>query len=187
MPEIMFVADLCKEQLFSSQRFTNFTKSIKQLFSCCKEIKLNFIGFVNIGVCLVTQHRRSRRYSAIAIDAPSSLTDSPSIGWGSVSLQGPRKEKEDDIVLRPDSLHGFSFTFVFDGHGGFASVQFLRDELYQECFEALQGGLLLLRKDFKVVEEAIKQAFAKAPTSLLKWLEMKRDGGENLLSTWTKK
>jgi hypothetical protein len=70
--------------------------------------------------------RRSRCYSAIAIDAPSSLTDSPPIRWGSVSLQGPREEMEDDIILRPDSLQGFSFAAVFDGHGGFASVQFLR-------------------------------------------------------------
>ncbi|XP_058786741.1 protein phosphatase 2C 57 [Vicia villosa] len=121
----------------------------------------------------ITNNRRSRCYSAIAIDAPSSLTDSPPIRWGSVSLQGPREEMEDDIVLRPGSLQGFSFAAVFDGHGGFASVQFLRDELYKECYEALQGGLLLLGKDFKAVEEAIKQAFAKADTSLLKWLEMK--------------
>ncbi|WJX40504.1 Serine/threonine-protein phosphatase PP2A catalytic subunit [Trifolium repens] len=117
--------------------------------------------------------RRSRCYSAIAIDAPSSLTDSPPIRWGSVSLQGPREEMEDDIILRPDSLQGFSFAAVFDGHGGFASVQFLREELYKECLEALQDGLLLLGKDFKAVEDALKQAFAKADMKLLKWLEMK--------------
>ncbi|PNY06920.1 protein phosphatase 2C 57-like, partial [Trifolium pratense] len=117
--------------------------------------------------------RRSRCYSAIAIDAPSSLTDSPPIRWGSVSLQGPREEMEDDIILRPDSLQGFSFAAVFDGHGGFASVQFLREELYKECLEALQDGLLLLGKDFKAVEDALKQAFAKADMKLLKWLEIK--------------
>jgi hypothetical protein len=75
---------------------------------------------------IFNSRRRSRCYSAIAIDAPSSLTDSPPIRWGSVSLQGPREEMEDDIILRPDSLQGFSFAAVFDGHGGFASVQFLR-------------------------------------------------------------
>jgi serine/threonine protein phosphatase PrpC len=37
---------------------------------------------------------------------------------------------EDDIILRPDSLQGFSFAAVFDGHGGFASVQFLRSLQY---------------------------------------------------------
>jgi len=44
-----------------------------------------------------------------------------------------------------------------------------RDELYKECLEALQGGLLLLEKDFKAVEEALKQAFVKADTRLLTW------------------
>lgn len=44
-----------------------------------------------------------------------------------------------------------------------------RDELYKECLEALQGGLLLLEKDFKAVEEALKQAFVKADMRLLKW------------------
>lgn len=121
----------------------------------------------------INTNRRKRCCSSIAIDAPSSLTDSPPIRWGSVSLQGPREEMEDDIVLRPNTLQGFSFAAVFDGHGGFASVQFLRDELYKECLEALQGGLLLLEKDFKAVEEALKQAFVKADMRLLKWLEMK--------------
>lgn len=44
-----------------------------------------------------------------------------------------------------------------------------RDELYKECLEALQGGLLLLEKDFKAVEEALKKAFVKADMRLLKW------------------
>nr|XP_012571993.1 protein phosphatase 2C 57 isoform X2 [Cicer arietinum] len=125
------------------------------------------------------RRRRSRCFSAIAIDAPSSLTDSPPIRWGSVSLQGPREEMEDDIVLRPNTLQGFSFAAVFDGHGGFSSVQFLRDELYKECLEALQGGLLLLGKDFKAVEEALKHAFIKADMRLLKWLELNGEEDES--------
>jgi hypothetical protein len=44
-----------------------------------------------------------------------------------------------------------------------------REELYKECLEALQDGLLLLGKDFKAVEDALKQAFAKADMNLLKW------------------
>lgn len=130
-------------------------------------------NYINTNRNIFINNRRKRCCSSIAIDAPSSLTDSPPIRWGSVSLQGPREEMEDDIVLRPNTLQGFSFAAVFDGHGGFASVQFLRDELYKECLEALQGGLLLLEKDFKAVEEALKQAFVKADMRLLKWLEMK--------------
>ncbi|KAF1865340.1 hypothetical protein Lal_00004714 [Lupinus albus] len=123
--------------------------------------------------------RRSRCCSAIAIDAPSSLTEVPGIRWGSIALQGMREEMEDDIIVKPDSFHGFSFAAVFDGHGGVSSVQFLRDELYKECLEALQGGLLLVEKDFKAIKEALEDAFVKADTRLLKWLEMNREEGES--------
>jgi len=69
---------------------------------------------------------RGRCCSAIAIDAPSSLTELPGVRWGSIALQGLREEMEDDIIVRPDGLQGFSFAAVFDGHGGFSSVEFLR-------------------------------------------------------------
>ncbi|XP_027339550.1 protein phosphatase 2C 57 isoform X4 [Abrus precatorius] len=116
---------------------------------------------------------RSRCCSAIAIDAPSSFTEVPGIRWGSIALQGLREEMEDDVIVRNDALHGFSFAAVFDGHGGYSSVQFLRDELYKECLEALQGGLLLVEKDFRAIEGALQEAFVKADMRLLKWLEMK--------------
>lgn len=64
--------------------------------------------------------------SAIAIDAPSSLTDVAGIRWGSASLQGPREEMEDAIIVRSEGVDGFSFAGVFDGHGGISSVNFLR-------------------------------------------------------------
>ncbi|MED6172830.1 Serine/threonine-protein phosphatase PP2A catalytic subunit [Stylosanthes scabra] len=121
----------------------------------------------------------SRCYSAIAIDAPSSLAEAPGVRWGSIALQGIREEMEDDIIVRPNGLDGFSFAAVFDGHGGFSSVEFLRDELYKECLEALQGGLLLVEKDFKAIKEALEEAFAKADAKLLKWLEMKGEEDES--------
>ncbi|KAJ6677378.1 PROTEIN PHOSPHATASE 2C [Salix viminalis] len=49
-----------------------------------------------------------------------------------------------------DGLEGFSFAAVFDGHAGFSSVKFLRDELYKECrpFESVDAKLLdWLEKD----------------------------------------
>ncbi|RDX87801.1 Protein phosphatase 2C 57, partial [Mucuna pruriens] len=113
---------------------------------------------------------RRRWCSAIAIDAPSSLTEVPGIRWGSIALQGLREEMEDDVIVRPDGLQGFSFAAVFDGHGGFSSVQFLsanyRDELYKECVEALQGGLLLVEKDFKAIKGTLQEAFLKVDTRL---------------------
>ncbi|KAF8380001.1 hypothetical protein HHK36_027470 [Tetracentron sinense] len=114
---------------------------------------------------------RSRCCSAIAIDAPASLTGASGIRWGSSRLQGAREEMEDDVVVRSDNLDGFSFAAVFDGHAGFSSVEFLRDELYKECVAALQGGLLLSGKDVNAITEALQGAFIKADTKLLNWLE----------------
>uniref|UniRef100_A0A6N2LPP4 protein-serine/threonine phosphatase n=1 Tax=Salix viminalis TaxID=40686 RepID=A0A6N2LPP4_SALVM len=121
---------------------------------------------------------RSRsQCSAIAIDAPSSLTDVAGIRWGSTSLQGPREEMEDDIIIRSDGLEGFSFAAVFDGHAGFSSVKFLRDELYKECVAALQGGLLLNGNDFNAIRKALEEAFESVDAKLLDWLE--KDGEQD--------
>ncbi|BBG98400.1 thylakoid-associated phosphatase 38 [Prunus dulcis] len=117
---------------------------------------------------LVNIKARSRSCSAIAIDAPgSSLTDVAGIRWGSTSLQGAREEMEDGVVVRSDGLDGFSFAAVFDGHAGFNSVKFLRDELYKECCAALQGGLLLRGNDFKTIREALQETFEKVDAKLL--------------------
>ncbi|KAI5347231.1 PREDICTED: phosphatase [Prunus dulcis] len=127
---------------------------------------------------LVNIKARSRSCSAIAIDAPgSSLTDVAGIRWGSTSLQGAREEMEDGVVVRSDGLDGFSFAAVFDGHAGFNSVKFLRDELYKECCAALQGGLLLRGNDFKTIREALQETFEKVDAKLLNWLE--RNGEED--------
>ncbi|CAB4271618.1 unnamed protein product [Prunus armeniaca] len=127
---------------------------------------------------LVNIKARSRSCSAIAIDAPgSSLTDVAGIRWGSTSLQGAREEMEDGVVVRSDGLDGFSFAAVFDGHAGFNSVKFLRNELYKECCAALQGGLLLRGNDFKTIREALQETFEKVDAKLLNWLE--RNGEED--------
>ncbi|KAI9097801.1 hypothetical protein K1719_025572 [Acacia pycnantha] len=122
---------------------------------------------------------RGRCCSAIAIDTPSSLSDVAGIRWGSIALQGLREEMEDGIIVRPDGLHGFSFAAVFDGHGGFASVEFLRDELYKECLAVLKGGSLFDRKDFQAINAALQEAFVNADKSLLKRLEMNGDEDES--------
>lgn len=43
-----------------------------------------------------------------------------------------------------------------------------RDELYKECAEALQDGLLLVEKDFKAIKGALQEAFLKTDNKLLK-------------------
>ncbi|KAJ6853583.1 putative protein phosphatase 2C 5 isoform X2 [Iris pallida] len=118
--------------------------------------------------------RRRSRWSAVAVDAPSPLAGGVSGGvrWGSSALQGPRSEMEDAVVLRPpEGLAGFSFAAVFDGHAGFSSVQFLRDELYKECKTALHDGLLLSNKNFSAIRTGIVKAFETVDAKLLNWLE----------------
>lgn len=143
-------------------------------------------------VLIVKNSRMSRRSSgrgtsclAITIDAsPSKLSsEARSIRWGCTKVQGAREEMEDDVVIvnnskgdaeddRSGSSFGrFSYAAVFDGHAGFSSVQFLREELHNECAAALQGGLLLDSKDFTDIRKALEKAFEAADSKLLSWLE----------------
>ncbi|ESQ54478.1 hypothetical protein EUTSA_v10025423mg [Eutrema salsugineum] len=119
------------------------------------------------------------RCSAIAIDAPSSLTGVTPIRWGYTSVQGFRDEMEDDIVIRSEALDNFSFAAVFDGHAGSSSVQFLREELYKECVGALQVGSLLSGGDFAAIKEALIKAFESVDQNLLKWLETNGEEDES--------
>ncbi|KAL7003634.1 Serine/threonine-protein phosphatase PP2A catalytic subunit [Sarracenia purpurea var. burkii] len=117
--------------------------------------------------------RGLRCCSAIAIDAPPPSVSTGVAGsrWGSIQLQGAREEMEDDVVIvRSEDLDGFSYAAVFDGHAGFSSVKFLRDELYKECVAALQGGLLLSGKDFNSIRTALQGAFETVDAKLLNWL-----------------
>ncbi|CAM8939717.1 unnamed protein product [Rhodiola kirilowii] len=102
--------------------------------------------------------------------AASPLAGVAGIRWGSVKFQGLRDEMEDDILVRSDGLNGFSFAAVFDGHAGFSSVKFLREELYYECASALQDGLLLSSRDFDTMKSAMQKAFQQADAKLLDWL-----------------
>ncbi|KAK4480517.1 hypothetical protein RD792_013593 [Penstemon davidsonii] len=130
----------------------------------------------------VVKGGEKRRFccSAIAIDAPSSLASVGRIKWGSVKLKGAREEMEDDVVIiQSDGVDGFVYAAVFDGHAGFTSVKFLREELYKECVAALQGGKLLKGKDFKVIRKSLEEAFENADAKLIKWLEANGEEDES--------
>ncbi|KAF7022581.1 hypothetical protein CFC21_035280 [Triticum aestivum] len=102
----------------------------------------------------------------------SSSSELEAIRWGSAKLQGAREEMEDEVVLRPDSLlHGFSFAAVLDGHAGFSTVQFLRDELFKECAAALDGGAVLNTKNLEAITDSIRRAFATMDANLSTWLQ----------------
>ncbi|KAL9250236.1 phosphatase 2C 57-like protein [Drosera capensis] len=111
--------------------------------------------------------------STIAIDVATTSSGVAGIRWGSTKLQGMREEMEDDLVIvEAERTDGFSFAAVFDGHGGLSSVRFLRDELYKECFAALEGGMLLSAKDFNVVRRALQDAFQNVDARLADRLGM---------------
>lgn len=102
----------------------------------------------------------------------SSSSELEAIRWGSAKLQGAREEMEDEVVLRPESLlHGFSFAAVLDGHAGFSTVQFLRDELFKECAAALDGGAVLNTKNLEAITDSIRRAFATVDANLSTWLQ----------------
>lgn len=112
----------------------------------------------------------------IQVDLSASDTSNDgSIKWGRVGVQGPRTEMEDAIVLRVDGLNNFTYAAVFDGHAGFASAKFLKDELYKECAIALQDGSLLESNDLGATREALRKAFLEADRKLLSWLEEGND------------
>ncbi|KAF8049946.1 hypothetical protein N665_2084s0001 [Sinapis alba] len=131
------------------------------------------------GLVVYPTYGRRHRCSAIAIDAPSSLTGVTPIRWGYTSVQGFREEMEDDIVIRSEALDSFSFAAVFDGHAGSSSVKFLREELYKGCVEALQVGSLLKGGDFAAIKGALVKAFESVDQNLLKWLETNGEEDES--------
>ncbi|XP_078429123.1 thylakoid-associated phosphatase 38 [Wolffia australiana] len=115
--------------------------------------------------------QNKRLCSAIAVDSPSELSSVSRIRWGSSKLQGLRSEMEDDVVVRSDGLGDFTFAAVFDGHAGFSSVEFIREELYEECSKALRGGLVLADKNLNAIKDALREAFQSVDKKLLSRLD----------------
>ncbi|CAI5960094.1 unnamed protein product [Closterium sp. NIES-64] len=86
------------------------------------------------------------------------------------TAQGLRDSMEDHLVVIRDIPGGFLYAGIFDGHAGSASARFLKDELYIDCMDALEGGALLSDEDLDAVEEALQDAFIQADQRLLQWL-----------------
>ncbi|KAF3794529.1 phosphatase 2C 57 protein [Nymphaea thermarum] len=178
-----FILGGCRHQCHSHDSNTNYNKEEKRTTKMTRgavrippssSSSQSFASSFSASRGLTAATKASAA-SAVCVTLSTSGTSVEGIAgdirWGWSCLQGPRSEMEDDVVVRSDSLHGFDYAAVFDGHAGFSSVQFLRDELYKECSASLQGGLLLKRKDFTTISEAIQTAFANADSKLLNWLE----------------
>ncbi|XP_031487205.1 probable protein phosphatase 2C 5 isoform X1 [Nymphaea colorata] len=177
-----FILGGCRHQCHSHDSNTNYNKEEKRTTKMTRgavrippsSSSQSFASSFSASRGLTAATKASAA-SAVCVTLSTSGTSAEGIAgdirWGWSCLQGPRSEMEDDVVVRSDSLHGFDYAAVFDGHAGFSSVQFLRDELYKECSASLQGGLLLKRKDFTTLSKAIQTAFANADSKLLNWLE----------------
>ncbi|EPS62033.1 hypothetical protein M569_12759 [Genlisea aurea] len=132
------------------------------------------------GIAVKGCRRRRRCCSSIAIDGPDSIAGVSGLRWGSVEMKGEREEMEDEVVVIQSD--GFAYAAVFDGHAGVSSVNFLRDELYGECMAALQGGRLLIERDFGRIKKALEEAFLNADERLLQRYD---DGDDDSGSTVT--
>ncbi|CAM6094503.1 unnamed protein product [Calypogeia fissa] len=117
--------------------------------------------------------RNSIGVAGVQAETSDEVTGSSRTGGltiGKVTVQGLREEMEDDALVLEGPL-GFTYAAVFDGHVGIDAVNFLRDELYKECVDALQEGKLLESDDQNAVQEALVNAFHQTDTRLLSWLE----------------
>lgn len=86
---------------------------------------------------------------------------------------------EDAIVVRSDGLKGLTFAAVLDGHAGFSSVSFLREELFKECLAVSENGSLLQTNDLSQLQQVLSKAFLQADDRLLSWLEETGEGLES--------
>lgn len=106
--------------------------------------------------------------TAIAADVEASDHGGLKIGYH--TAQGLRDSMEDHLVVVRDVRGGFVYAAIFDGHAGNSSSQFLKDELYKDCMDALEDGALLEEDDMDAVEDALEDAFIQADQRLLQWL-----------------
>lgn len=86
---------------------------------------------------------------------------------------------EDATIVRSDGLKGLTYAAVLDGHAGFSSVSFLREELFKECVAVSENGSLLQTNDLSHTENVLTKAFLQADSRLLSWLEETGEGLES--------
>ncbi|KAL3681364.1 hypothetical protein R1sor_024320 [Riccia sorocarpa] len=113
--------------------------------------------------------------SATEVEVPEEVRTGAAAGRfgvhvAQVCIQGLREEMEDDIIIQDGPL-GFTYAGVFDGHAGFATAEFLRNELYNDCVECLEEGTLLESDDLNALRDAFVRAFLRADERLIQWLE----------------
>ncbi|CAI7844564.1 unnamed protein product, partial [Closterium sp. NIES-53] len=127
----------------------------------------------NTKTCAVSR-KQVTGVRAMATESSSSIAsaevsqgDHGGLKVGYHTAQGLRDSMEDHLVVVRDIPGGFLYAGIFDGHAGSASARFLKDELYIDCMDALEGGALLSDEDLDAVEDALQDAFIQADQRLL--------------------
>ncbi|MCO5549180.1 hypothetical protein L7F22_002646 [Adiantum nelumboides] len=158
---------------------------ISSSYHCQERSLIQLSSFISFQ-CFTCSSRRACRWTGMpcrasmelgqALSSTSLVPESPfpstsDVTWAQSALQGPRSEMEDSIVIRSDGLQGFCYASVLDGHAGFSSVSFLREELFKECVTATQNGALLQTSDLSSIQNLLTKAFLQADKRLLSWLE----------------
>ncbi|MCO5600126.1 hypothetical protein L7F22_054234 [Adiantum nelumboides] len=160
---------------------------VSSSYHCQERSLIQLSSFISVpSQCFTCSSRRACRWTGMpcrasmelgqALSSTSLVSESPfpstsDVTWAQSALQGPRSEMEDSIVIRSDGLQGFCYASVLDGHAGFSSVRFLREELFKECVTATQNGVLLQTSDLSSIQNLLTKAFLQADKRLLSWLE----------------
>lgn len=108
--------------------------------------------------------------------------------------QGPREEMEDEAVVMDESMCGFMYAAVFDGHGGLSSADYLRLSLYETFRDVVEHDVSLGGAKGVLDHEgtdlccprsftpSLVQAFHETDKKLLDWLAVEKKGTTEALS-----
>lgn len=113
---------------------------------------------------------------------------------GVAARQGPREEMEDEAVVMDESMCGFMYAAVFDGHGGLSSADYLRLTLFETFRDVVEHDLSLGGSKGILDHEgtdlccprsftpSLVQAFHDTDKKLLGWLATEKKGTMEALS-----
>jgi len=88
------------------------------------------------------------------------------VTYGLVKERGPRGEMEDEATVVPSASLGYVYTGVFDGHGGYASAEYLKENLHVAIEKQLAASVAAKES----VEQAMVKTFEKVDKKLIRYL-----------------
>ena len=119
---------------FSSYRLSTCTGGLRSssvILHSSSSSSTSRSPLVTCSVAIGAHRGGMKQWSHVRAASGSAQAEVATIGTlsvGQASLQGPRDEMEDEVVVvvEAEELKGFIYAGVFDGHAGFSSARFLR-------------------------------------------------------------